>query len=68
MLIIFDLVKKIIVETDLLDKAIGAEISQPDNKERMHLVAFYSRKLTLAELNYNIYNKELLAIVAAFKE
>ena len=68
MLIIFDLAKKIIVETDLLDKAIGAEISQPDNKERMHLVVFYSRKLTLAELNYDIYNKELLVIVAAFKK
>ena len=67
-LITFDLVKKIGVETDLLDKAIGAEISQPDNKERMHLVVFYSRKLTLAELNYNIYNKELLVIVAAFKK
>ena len=68
MLIIFNPAKKIIVETDLLDKAIRAEISQPDNKERMHLVAFYSRKLTLAELNYNIHDKELLAIVAAFKK
>ena len=68
MLIIFNLVKKIIVETDLLDKAIGAEISQPNNKGRMHLVAFYSRKLTPAELNYNIYNKKLLAIIAVFKE
>ena len=27
-----------------------------------------SRKMTPAELNYNIHNKELLAIVAAFKE
>ena len=68
MLIIFNLVKKIIVETDLLDKAIGAEISQPDKKERIYLVAFYSRKLTPAELNYNIHDKKLLAIVAAFKK
>ena len=67
-LIIFDLIKKTIVETDLLDKAIGAEISHPDNKGRMHLVVFYSRKLTPAELNYDIYNKELLVIVAAFKK
>jgi len=67
-LITFDLAKKIIVESNLLDKAIRAEISQPDNKGRIHLVVFYSRKLTLAELNYNIYNKELLAIVAAFKK
>ena len=29
---------------------------------------YYSRKMTLLELNYNIYNKELLAAVAALKE
>ena len=33
-----------------------------------HLVAYYSQKLTLVKLNYNIYNKELLAIVTALKE
>jgi RNase H-like domain found in reverse transcriptase len=31
-------------------------------------VAYYSRKITLPELNYNIYNKELLGIVIALKE
>ena len=31
-------------------------------------MAYYSRKLILLELNYNIYNKELLAIVAVLKE
>ncbi len=29
---------------------------------------YYSRKLIAAKLNYNIYNKELLAIVAALEE
>ena len=33
-----------------------------------HPVVYYSRKLTPLELNYNIYNKELLAIVAVLKE
>jgi len=33
-----------------------------------HPVAYYSRKLTPPELNYDIYNKELLGIVAALKE
>ena len=33
-----------------------------------HPVAYYSRKLTPLELNYNIYNKKLLAIVTALKE
>ena len=29
---------------------------------------YYSCKITLLELNYNIYNKELLGIVAVLKE
>jgi len=29
---------------------------------------YYSRKLLLIELNYNIYNKELLAIVVAIEQ
>jgi RNase H-like domain found in reverse transcriptase len=29
---------------------------------------YYSKKMTLLELNYNIYNKELLAIVTALKK
>ena len=33
-----------------------------------YLVVYYSCKLTLLELNYNIYNKELLAIVIVLKE
>ena len=31
-------------------------------------MAYYSQKITLAELNYNIYNKELLDIVTALKK
>jgi len=35
---------------------------------RWHPVAYYSRKITLLELNYNIYNKELLGIVIVLKK
>ena len=31
-------------------------------------MAYYSKKLTPLELNYNIYNKELLAIITVLKE
>ena len=31
-------------------------------------VCFYSRKFTAAEFNYPIYDKELLAVVEAFKK
>ncbi len=33
----------------------------------MYPIAFYSRKLLPAEINYTIYDKEMLAIVQAFK-
>ena len=37
-------------------------------QEQMHLVIYYSQKMIPLELNYNIYNKELLGIVAVLKE
>ena len=39
--------------------------SGPDEKPRP--VTFHLQKLVQAKLNYNIHNKELLAIVIAFK-
>ena len=56
-----------IIETDASDFAIGAILSQPHGK-RLHPVAFMSRKMDKAELNYEIYDKEMLAVVVAFKE
>ena len=64
----FDPTKPIILETDSSDFAIGAIISQPDTEGILHPIAFYSYKLQPAELNYEIYDKEMLAIVKAFKE
>ncbi|RAL67224.1 hypothetical protein DID88_007999 [Monilinia fructigena] len=67
-LLTFDPEKQIIVETDSSDFAIGAVLSQPGQNEKYQPIAFYSRKLSPAELNYEIYDKELLAIVDAFRE
>ena len=36
--------------------------------EVWHPVAYYSHKMTPPELNYNIYNKELLGIVVVLKK
>ena len=33
-----------------------------------YLIIYYSRKLILLKLNYDIYNKELLAIITVLKE
>jgi hypothetical protein len=56
----------IIVETDASDFAIGVVLSQKE--DRGQLVAFYSRKMTATEFNYDIQDKEIFAIVSAFKE
>ena len=60
--------KPITLERDTLDYVLGACISQLDNREKMHLVVFYLKKLLPAELKYNVYNKELLAVVEVFKQ
>ena len=53
------------LETDASDYALGAMISQTHKDGLTHPVAFDSRKLAAAELNYEIHDKELLAIVWA---
>jgi hypothetical protein len=63
----FDLKKVCIVETNASDFALGAVLSQKGDDGRLYLVAFHSRKFTPAEINYEIYDKELLAIVDCFK-
>ena len=53
---------------DLLDFILKAYIVQQHKDGIQHPVVYYSRKLTPPELNYDIYNKELLAIIAVSKE
>jgi len=63
----FDPVKKVIIETDASDFALGVVLSQRDEENRLHPVAFHSRKFQPAEINYEIHDKELLVVVDAFK-
>jgi len=58
---------QLIVETDALDYALTAILSIVNEDNEVHPVAFHSCTFTVAELNYNTYNKELLAIFEAFK-
>jgi len=56
------------LETDASDFALGVVLSQLCEDEKWHYVAFHSRKFSLAEINYDVHDKEMAAIVAAFKE
>ena len=66
-LVIFDPKRPSVVETDALDKAIGACLSQADDKGKLRLVVYLSRKFTLAESNYKVYDKELLIIIEVYR-
>jgi hypothetical protein len=53
---------------DASDFAFGAVLSQVQETKRLHPVAYHSRKFKAADFNYDVYDKEMLAIVTAFKE
>ena len=55
------------METDALDSALAIILSIVNKENEVHLVAFHSYTFTVVELNYNTYDKELLAIFEAFK-
>ncbi|KAH9274082.1 hypothetical protein BASA83_003726 [Batrachochytrium salamandrivorans] len=59
--------KPFILETDASDFAISGVLSQFDDSDQIRPVAFYARQMNSAERNYEIYDKELLAIVDSFK-
>ena len=56
-----------VVKTDILDFALGIYLIQK-YLDGWHPVIYYNCKMTPLELNYNIYNKELLGIVTVLKE
>ena len=55
------------VEVDTSGYALGGVLSQFQNG-KWHPVAFISRTMSEAELNYEIYDKELLAIMYAMEQ
>ena len=65
----FDPKLPVIVECDASDYAIAAIVSQIDPiTQEIRPVAFHARTMISAELNYDVYDKELLAIYEAFKQ
>jgi hypothetical protein len=53
---------------DALDYAIGTEVGQTERDEKYRPISFFLKKFLRVELNYKIYNKELLAIVRVIEE
>lgn len=63
----FDPGKEVVVECDASDYVSSGILSQYDTEGVLHPVAFMSKKYDPAECNYEIYDKELLAIVRCFE-
>lgn len=63
-----DVAKEFLLECDASDFATGAILSQLGSDDEMHPVAFLSKSLSPAECNYDIFDKELLAVIRALKE
>ena len=56
------------VETDASDFAIAGILSQKFSDGKLHPVSFISKKLSQAELNYDVFDKEMLAIVFSLRK
>jgi hypothetical protein len=56
------------VKTDVSDGVIAGVLSQQHTDEQWYLVAYFSKTMALAECNYGIYDKEMLAIVRSLDQ
>ena len=56
----------LIVKTDTSDYALEGILSMQDDDSEICPIAFLSRTFSGAELNYDVHDKELLAIYKAF--
>jgi transposase InsO family protein len=64
----FDFDRPTTVETDASDFVSAGILSQRDDDGILHPVAYFSKKHTSTECNYEIYDKELMAIIRCFEE
>ena len=67
-LVHFDSTKEIIVKTDALNWVFTEILSQYSDDNILRPVTFFLKKHSVQEVNYEIYDKELLTIICAFKE
>jgi hypothetical protein len=64
----FDHSREVVIETDALDHLSAGVLSQRDDDRVLHPVAFFSKQYSPAECNYDIYDKELMAIIKELEE
>ncbi len=63
----FDQTCETILKTDSFNYVNDEVLSQYNDEEVLHSIAFYSKNMSSAECNYEIYDKKLLIIIQAFE-
>ncbi len=63
----FDQTRETILEINSFNYVNDEVLSQYDDEEVLHSIVFYSKNMSSAECNYEIYDKELLIIIWAFE-
>ncbi len=63
----FDQTRETILEIDSFNYVNNEVLSQYDDEDVLHSIVFYSKNMSFAECNYEIYDKELLIIIRAFE-
>ena len=58
---------QLVVETNVSDYALAAILFIMTKNNEIHPIAFHSQTFSTPELNYDVHDKELLAIFKAFK-
>ena len=64
----FDYARTTILETDSSGWCVGGTLFQEGDDGMLRPCAYFSKKLNPAECNYEIYDKEMLAIVQCLEE
>jgi len=55
-------------ENDVSNYVSAGVLSERDDEKVLHPVAYFSKKHTPADCNYDIYDKQLIAIIKALEE
>jgi hypothetical protein len=56
------------LKTDVSDEVVAGILSQCRKDQQWHSIVYFSKTMALAEYNYEIHDKELLAIIRALEQ
>ena len=64
----FDRKKQYYLKIDFSNIVNDKVLSQKQKNDFFHLIAFFFKNISLVECNYEIYDKELFAIIRCFEK